>query len=126
MLGKTKRIETQYLWLHEAVRNNKLTVEKIPSETNSSDLGAKLLTSERSEMLMNLVNLRDAQVHAWRSCTLTPLWHCEETDKVNVRPRSSPRPRKSHVVVPNSSGKHQACHGNREYPNRSVDVNVVD
>ena len=39
-----------------AVRNNKLTGEKIPSETNSSDLGTKHLTSERSEMLMKLVS----------------------------------------------------------------------
>ena len=30
--------------------------EKIPTETNSSDLGTKHLTSERSEMLMRLVN----------------------------------------------------------------------
>ena len=55
-LGKAKDIEIQYLWLQETVRNNKLTVEKIPSETNSSDLGTKHLTSERSEMLMKLVN----------------------------------------------------------------------
>ena len=55
-LGKAKHIEIQYLWLQEAVRNNKLMVEKIPSETNSSDLGTKHLTSERSEMLMKLVN----------------------------------------------------------------------
>ena len=46
-LGKAKHIEIQYLWPQEAVRNNKLTVEKIPSETNSSDLGTKHLTSER-------------------------------------------------------------------------------
>ena len=50
-LGKTKHIEIQNLWLQEAVRNNKLTVEKIPSETNSSDPGTEHLTSERSEML---------------------------------------------------------------------------
>ena len=31
-LGKAKHIEIQHLWLQEAVRNNKLTVEKIPSE----------------------------------------------------------------------------------------------
>ena len=29
-LGKAKHIEIQYLWLQEAVRNNKLMVEKIP------------------------------------------------------------------------------------------------
>ena len=55
-LGKAKHIEIQYLWLEEAVHNNKLMVEKITSETNSADLGAKHLTSERSEMLMKLVN----------------------------------------------------------------------
>ena len=54
-LGKAKHIEIQCLWLQEAVRNNELTVEKISSETNSSDLGTKHLTSERSEMLMKLV-----------------------------------------------------------------------
>ena len=56
-LGKAKHIEIQHLWLKEAVCNNKLTVEKILSETNSSDLGTMHLTSERSEMLMRLVNL---------------------------------------------------------------------
>ena len=56
-LGKAKHIEIQYLWLQEAVRSGKLTVEKIPTETNSSDLGTKHPTSERSEMLMRLVNL---------------------------------------------------------------------
>ena len=55
-LGKAKRIEIQCLWLQEAVRNNKLMVEKIPWETNSSDLGTEHLTSARSEMLMKLVN----------------------------------------------------------------------
>ena len=55
-LGKAKHIEIQHLWLQEAVRNSKMTVEKIPSETNSSDLGTKHLTSERSEMLMGLEN----------------------------------------------------------------------
>ena len=44
------------MWLQEAVRNNKLTVEKIPLEKNSSDLGTKRLASERSEMLMRLVS----------------------------------------------------------------------
>ena len=44
------------MWLQEAVRSGKLTVEKIPTETNSSDLRTKHLTSERSEMLMTLVN----------------------------------------------------------------------
>ena len=55
-LGKAKHIEIQHLWLQEAVRSGKLTVEKILTETNSSDLGTKHLTSERSEMLMRLVN----------------------------------------------------------------------
>ena len=58
-LGKAKHIEIQHLWFQEAVRNNKLAVEKIPSETNSSDLGTKHFTSERSEMLMKLVNCFD-------------------------------------------------------------------
>ena len=31
---------------------------------------------------------------------------------MNARPRSSPRPRRSHVVVHNSSGNYQASHGN--------------
>ena len=44
------------LWLQEAVRSGKLTVEKVPTETNSSHLGTKHLTSERSEMLLRLVN----------------------------------------------------------------------
>ena len=46
-LSKAKHIDIQYLWLEEAVRKNKLMVEKIPSETNLSDLGTKHLTSER-------------------------------------------------------------------------------
>ena len=50
-LDKAKHIEIQHLWPREAVRWVKLTVEKIPSEMNSSDLGTKHLTSERSEML---------------------------------------------------------------------------
>ena len=54
--GKAKHIEIHHLWLWEAVRDNEATVEKIPSETNSSDLGTKDLTSERSEMLMWLAN----------------------------------------------------------------------
>ena len=55
-LGTAKHIEILYLWFQEAVRNNKLTVEKMISETNSSDLGTEHLTSEKSEMLMKLVN----------------------------------------------------------------------
>ena len=55
-LGKAKHIEIQHLWLQEVARSGKLTVEKIPTETNSSDLGTKHLTSKRSKMLMRLVN----------------------------------------------------------------------
>ena len=41
-----------------------------------------------------------------------PKWHNERRQaKVNMRPRSSPRPRTSHVVVHSSSGKYQASHG---------------
>ena len=36
-LGKTRHIEIQHLWLKEAVRTGKPTVEKIPTETNSSE-----------------------------------------------------------------------------------------
>ena len=54
--GEAKQIEIQQMWLHEAVRSEKLTVEKITTQTNPSDLGSKNLTSERSEMLMRLVN----------------------------------------------------------------------
>ena len=32
-LGKAKHVEIQHLWLQEAVHNNKLTVEDIPTET---------------------------------------------------------------------------------------------
>ena len=45
-LGKAKHIETQHLWLQEAVRSGMLTVGTIPTETNSSDLGTKRLTRE--------------------------------------------------------------------------------
>ena len=62
-LGKAKHLEIQHLWLQEAVRNNKLTVEKIPSETNSS--GTRHLTSERSEMLMRLVNCFYLLIQPW-------------------------------------------------------------
>ena len=193
-LGKAKHIEIQYLWVQEAVRKNKLMVEKIPSETNSSDLGTKHLTSERSEMMMKLVNCsyvwglgyvcswptscalveveeewqestrlptcvvlkiapggavntlcvcRDStwpwmwmKSEEWTCCVREPVgechplamiaysenrprWHNERRQaKVNMRPRSSPRPRTSHVVVHSSSGKYQASHGKREYPKR--------
>ena len=40
-MGKAKHIEIQHLWLQEAVRSGKLTVEKITTETKSSDLGTK-------------------------------------------------------------------------------------
>ena len=40
-LGKATQVEIQYLWLQEAVRNKKWAVEKIPSETTSSDLGTR-------------------------------------------------------------------------------------
>ena len=55
-LGKAQHIEIQYPWLQEAVRIDKPMVEKIPSETNSSGLGTKHLTSKRLEMFMKLVN----------------------------------------------------------------------
>ena len=53
---REKCIEIQHMWVQEAVRSGKLTVEKNPSETNSSDLGTKHLTRERSEMFLRLVN----------------------------------------------------------------------
>ena len=38
-IGKAEHIEIQHLWLEEAVRNNRLKVEKIPSKTTSSSAG---------------------------------------------------------------------------------------
>ena len=55
-LSKAKHVEIQYLRLQEAARSRKLTAEKVPTETNSSNLGTKHLTSERSEMVMGGVN----------------------------------------------------------------------
>ena len=43
-LGKAKHIDIQHLWLQEVVRNNKLTVDKILSETYSFDSCTKHLT----------------------------------------------------------------------------------
>ena len=57
--GKAPHIEIQHLWLQQVVRENKSTVKKIPSEVNSSDLGAKHLTSETSDMFTKLVNSFD-------------------------------------------------------------------
>ena len=54
MVGLSDANEIQHSWLQEAVRN-KLLVDKVSSNANSCDMDAKHLTSERSEMVMKLV-----------------------------------------------------------------------
>ena len=49
MSTPVRHIEIQYLWLQDAVRNNKLTVEKIPSDTNSFDSGQEASHKRRVE-----------------------------------------------------------------------------
>ena len=55
-LGKAKHIEIQYLWLQETVRNTSRWLRGSRRKQTFCDLGTKHLTSERSEMLMKLVN----------------------------------------------------------------------
>ena len=54
--GKAKHIEIQHLSLQEGGVQRETHSGEDPTETNSSDLGTKHLTSERSEMLMRLVH----------------------------------------------------------------------
>ena len=71
VLGKAKHIEILHLWFQEAVRSGKVTVEKIPTETISSDLGTKHLTSERSDGTRELLLCMRLWIRVWpTSCAL--------------------------------------------------------
>ena len=55
-LGKAKHIEIQHLWLQEAVKKGRVSVQKVPTDINPADIGTKHLHAERISMLMGLMN----------------------------------------------------------------------
>ena len=54
-LGKVRHIEVQDLWLQGTVKNKKVTMHKVRSEDNVSDLMTKPLTAE--EINTHVINL---------------------------------------------------------------------
>ena len=57
-VGKTRHIQTRFLWVQDAVRDKELTIKKTPSETNVADLGTKPLDPKRHQMLPKMLPLR--------------------------------------------------------------------
>ena len=55
-LGRAKHIDVQWLWLQDAVKENKLTAEKVHTEENPADLMTKPLDGRRIEYLMNVMD----------------------------------------------------------------------
>ena len=51
-LGKAKHIESQHLWLQEAVKAKRLVAKKVASEENVADLMTKNLAPEKINYLM--------------------------------------------------------------------------
>ena len=55
-------LKTKHRWLQQAVLDSRVTVEEIPTEANSSDLGRSHFPSERSIMLQEFVDFFCARV----------------------------------------------------------------
>ena len=55
-LGKAKHICIQELWMQDAIKQKKLTLNKVPGEHNPADLFTKGLSADRTAYLMKLLN----------------------------------------------------------------------
>ncbi|CAE8591534.1 unnamed protein product, partial [Polarella glacialis] len=56
-VGKMKHLKIKQLWLHQAVRDRKLVVEKINTEVNPADLLTKCLPATRHAYLCEMLGL---------------------------------------------------------------------
>ena len=58
-LGRMKHLEVKMLWLQDLTQRRDLTVNKIGTKDNCSDLGTKALAKDRHEQLAWMVGMRD-------------------------------------------------------------------
>ena len=57
-LGRAKHIDIGYLWVQRALADGLVTVEKVDTEINTSDLMTKNLSGARVQKLMGLLGFR--------------------------------------------------------------------
>ena len=60
-LGRVRHIDTQTLWVHEAVRNKRITLTKVDGPQHPADLMTKALGKEAMEHMMAKMGLVKAQ-----------------------------------------------------------------
>ena len=56
-LGKVRHLDTQSLWIQDALRDRRLSLEKTPGAENGGDMMTKALDSKTPNRLMDLVGL---------------------------------------------------------------------
>ena len=55
VLGAVRHLETQYLWIQQAVQKGRFFLSKVDGETNPADLGTKHLDQDRYWTLMTML-----------------------------------------------------------------------
>ena len=56
-LGKVRHLDTQSLWIQDALRERRLSLEKVPGTENAGDMMTKALDSKTLEKLAQKVGL---------------------------------------------------------------------
>eukprot|EP00972_Heterocapsa_arctica_P034668 5105155-Heterocapsa_arctica.AAC.1 len=51
-LGKARHVETQWLWIQQATREGRVTMNKIPGKENPADLSTKPLNKDMIDGFM--------------------------------------------------------------------------
>ena len=73
--GRVKHLDIKYLWIQGAIRDGKLSVEKIDTSLNTADLGTKYHPSTRHHELIAMMPFKigkeQEQGSATVSCMLT-------------------------------------------------------
>ena len=57
-VGRTRHIETRWLWIQDATRERRVVISKVPTATNVADIGTKALDPKQHGQLMKLLPLR--------------------------------------------------------------------
>ena len=56
-LGKLRHLDTQALWIQDAVRTKRIHVEKVPGAENVSDIGTKHLDGPLLDKLLKIMSV---------------------------------------------------------------------
>ena len=110
-LGKLRHLDTQALWIQDAVRTKRVNVLKVPGSENVSDIGTKHLDAPTLNKLLKMIGVEFRDGRATSAPELVDQgakaspekkvsWEDQSGVKLIIEPNHKPTARTAATVVP--------------------------